>query len=176
MYLLCCIFLWVIVVKNPSAGSHLSFLNYLIFLNPSKLHPKCIFVSKTALNNLLFQLSWESHFAKRLEKYPIARAHAWNCNRTKRLLLWVSTAGWLFLPAFWEIRQYFKHLIYLVRDRQVSHNLFRTNLIIDTGRDLTNSLKWRGMKLTQWEYQWRERNKNRMLPIFMCLTSLIMVW
>ena len=70
---------------------------------------------------LLVQL--ESHFAKRLEKYPIARARAWNCNRTKRLLLWVSTAGWLFLATlqpFWKRTETWREKV------DLKHNPFKS--------------------------------------------------
>ena len=45
-----------------------------------------------SVSSILIHLTWKINFIKRSGKYSIARAHAWNCNRTKRLLLWVSLA------------------------------------------------------------------------------------
>ena len=84
---------------------------------------------------LLVQL--ESHFAKRLEKYPIARAHAWNCNRTKRLLLWVSTAGWLFLATlqpFWKRTETWREKV------DLKHNPFKSRAKAKLGSSDMNIL------------------------------------
>ena len=45
-----------------------------------------------SVSSILIHLTWKINFIKRSGKYSIASAHAWNCNRTKRLLLWVSFA------------------------------------------------------------------------------------